>query len=289
MESKELLKKIKRIEIKARGASKQLFAGSYHSAFKGVGMEFAEVRQYYPGDETRAIDWNVTARFNEPFIKTFEEERELTVMMLVDVSNSSYFGTAQQNKRDYMAEVCAVLAFSAIYNNDKVGVVFFTDQVEKYIPPRKGKQHVLRIIRDLLEFQPVHRKTNLSEALGFFTKAVKKKCTAFLISDFLDVGYEKQLRLANRKHDVMAIRVLDKFDNTLPDLGWVSVTDSESGKSSVVNTSSKRLQDKFLTWRSGIEEEYKNSLKRSGVDEVNLVTHASYVKDLRKAFKHRSR
>ncbi|MFT6746708.1 MAG: hypothetical protein ACJAZ2_001052 [Glaciecola sp.] len=289
METKELLKKIKKIEIKARGTSKQLFAGSYHSAFKGVGMEFAEVREYYPGDETRAIDWNVTARFNEPFIKTFEEERELTVMMLVDVSNSSFFGTAQQNKREYMAEVCAVLAFSAIYNNDKVGVVFFTDQVEKYIPPRKGKQHVLRIIRDLLEFEPVNRKTNLSEALSFFTKAVKKKCTAFLISDFLDVGYEKQLRLANRKHDVMAIRVLDKHDNSLPDLGWVALTDAESGESNMTNTSSSRLQKKFTSWRSELEEEYENSLKRSGVDAVNLLTNESYVKNLRKAFKHRSR
>jgi len=289
METKELLKKIKKIEIKARGASKQLFAGSYHSAFKGVGMEFAEVRQYHPGDETRAIDWNVTARFNEPFIKTFEEERELTVMMLVDVSNSSYFGTAQQNKRDYIAEVCAVLAFSAIYNNDKVGVIFFSDQVEKYIPPRKGKQHVLRIIRDLLEFEPVNSKTDLSQALSFFTKAVKKKCTAFLISDFLDQGYEKQLRVANRKHDVMAIRVLDKFDNTLPDLGWVAVTDAETGASTMVNTSGKRLQRKFLSWRSEMEEEFETTLMRSGVDAVNLMTDESYVNNLRKAFKHRSR
>jgi uncharacterized protein (DUF58 family) len=289
METKELLKKIKKIEIKARGASKQLFAGSYHSAFKGVGMEFAEVRHYHPGDETRAIDWNVTARFNEPFIKTFEEERELTVMMLVDVSNSSFFGTNQQNKREYMAEVCAVLAFSAIYNNDKVGVVFFTDQVEKYIPPRKGKQHVLRIIRDLLEFEPVNRKTNLAEALSFFTKAVKKKCTAFLISDFLDQGYEKQLRHANRKHDLMAIRVQDEYDNHLLDLGWVALTDSESGESRMVNTSSKRLQRKFDDWRSDIESEYETSLKRSGVDAVNLLTDASYVKNLRKAFKHRAK
>ena len=289
METKELLKKIKKIEIKARGASKQLFAGSYHSAFKGVGMEFAEVRHYHPGDETRAIDWNVTARFNEPFIKTFEEERELTVMMLVDVSNSSFFGTNQQSKREYMAEVCAVLAFSAIYNNDKVGVVFFTDQVEKYIPPRKGKQHVLRIIRDLLEFEPVNRKTNLAEALSFFTKAVKKKCTAFLISDFLDQGYEKQLRHANRKHDLMAIRVQDEYDNHLLDLGWMALTDSESGESRMVNTSSKRLQRKFDDWRSDIESEYETSLKRSGVDAVNLLTDASYVKNLRKAFKHRAK
>lgn len=289
METKELLKKIKKIEIKARGTSRQLFAGSYHSAFKGVGMEFAEVRQYYPGDETRAIDWNVTARFNEPFIKTFEEERELTVMMLVDVSSSSYFGTSQQNKKEYIAEVCAVLSFSAIYNNDKVGVVFFTDQVEKYIPPRKGKQHVLRIIRDLLEFEPVNRRTDLSQALSFFTKAVKKKCTAFLISDFLASGYEKQLKLANRKHDVMAIRVLDKFDNSLPDVGWAALTDAETGESNMVNTSSKRIQKKFTSWRSGIEKEYQESLKRSGVDAVNLMCDESYVKNLRKAFKHRSR
>lgn len=289
METKELLKKIKKIEIKARGTSKQLFAGSYHSAFKGVGMEFAEVRQYYPGDETRAIDWNVTARFNEPFIKTFEEERELTVMMLVDVSSSSYFGTSQQNKKEYIAEVCAVLSFSAIYNNDKVGVVFFTNQVEKYIPPRKGKQHVLRIIRDLLEFEPVNRGTDLSQALSFFTKAVKKKCTAFLISDFLASGYEKQLKLANRKHDVMAIRVLDKFDNKLPDVGWAALTDAETGESNMVNTSSRRIQKKFTFWRSGIEKEYQESLKRSGVDAVNLMCDESYVKNLRKAFKHRSR
>lgn len=289
METKELLKKIKRIEIKARGASKQLFAGSYHSAFKGVGMEFAEVRQYFPGDETRAIDWNVTARFNEPFIKTFEEERELTVMMLVDVSNSSFFGTAQQSKREYMAELCAVLAFSAIYNNDKVGVVFFTDQVEKYIPPRKGKQHVLRIIRDLLEFQPVNRKTDLSQALSFFTSAVKKKCTAFLISDFLDQGYEKQLKLANRKHDLMAIRVMDKADNYLPDLGWLALTDSETGESKWVNSSSKKMQKVFLAWRGSLEQEYKGALLRAGVDAVDLRTHESYVKNLRKAFKHRAK
>lgn len=289
MTTKELLKKIKRIEITARGASKQMFAGQYHSAFKGLGMEFSEVRQYFPGDETRAIDWNVTAKFNEPFVKTFEEERELTVMILVDLSNSSFFGTSEQSKREYMAELCAVLAFSAIHNNDKVGVVLFSDQIEKYIPPRKGKQHVLRIIRDLLEFEPKSKGTNLDHALSFFTSAVKKRCTAFLISDFIDKGYERSLKMAAKRHDLMAIRVQDKTELSLPKLGWVALKGAEGERSTWFNSSSSKNQRKYEQWKRNTDDYFMSSLLKSGMDRVELFTDESYVDQLRKAFKQRAR
>ena len=289
MDTQELLKKIKRIEIKAKGVSKQLFAGQYQSAFKGMGMEFAEVRQYYPGDETRAIDWNVTARFNEPFVKVFEEERELTVMFLVDCSRSTFFGSKNQRKKDYMVELCATLAFSAIQNNDKVGVIFFSDTIEKYIPPRKGKQHVLRIIRDLVEFEPKNVKTNLAEALLFFTHAVKRHCTAFVVSDFMDVNYQRELRLASRKHDVMTLRVQDVKDVSLPSIGWKYIKGAESEKGRWVNTSSKKVQEAFDQEVKEREDYYQSALLKSGTGGVSLVTAESFVKPLQKAFKQRSK
>ena len=289
MNTQELLKKIKRIEIKAKGASKQLFSGQYHSAFKGLGLAFSEVRQYFPGDETRAIDWNVTARFNEPFIKTFEEEREICVMLLVDVSSSSFFGTASQNKREYMAEICAVLAFSAIQNNDKVGVLFFSDQVEKYIPPSKGKQHVLRIISDLLNFTPIHKNTNIGAALSFFNQAVKRRCSAFLFSDFIDELYQKQLKLTASKHDLMVLKINDSGEATLPDLGWVSVLDAENGSGNWVNTSDKQTQSNYLKWKNEMDLGFKNSILKSGVDAIELNTENGYIKELRKLFNQKGR
>ena len=289
METQELLKKIKRIEIKAKGLSKQLFAGNYHSAFKGLGMEFAEVRQYFPGDETRTIDWNVTARFNEPFVKTFEEERELTVMFLIDVSASTLVGSQYQSKKDYLLEICATLAFSAIQNNDKVGALFFSDHVEKYIPPRKGKQHVLRIIRDMVEFKPKQTGTNLSEALDFFTHATKRHCTAFVVSDFADLNYEKSLRLAGRRHDLMALRILDPIDRTLPKWGWKYLQDIESGKGKWVNFNSLSFRNEFDRKVKAADDYFKNALVKAGVSGVALSTATHFITPLQKVFKQRGR
>ena len=287
MESAELLKKIKKIEIKARGMSKQLFSGQYHSAFKGKGMTFAEVRDYQYGDETRTIDWNVTARFNAPFVKTFEEEREQTVMLVVDISASESFGTINQSKREYIVEVSAVLAFSAIANNDKVGVIFCTDKVEKYIPPRKGKNHILRIIRDLLEFKPDNSQTNLNSGLIQLTNAVKRRCTAFLVSDFLTTDYFDSLKLAKSKHDLIAIKCFDPMETELPKLGLLRMFNPETSERNWVNTNSSATRKHYKDWWNNLNDNFKLYCKKSGVDQVSLSTADNYAKPLMKMFKQR--
>ena len=245
METTELLKKVRKIEIKTRGISQELFSGEYHSAFKGRGMSFSEVREYQMGDEIRTIDWNVTARFNHPYVKVFEEEREFTVMLLVDVSGSENFGTRKQLKQDMITELCAVLAFSDIQNNDKIGVIFFTDKIEKFIPPKKGKSHILRIIRELIEFKPKSTKTNITQALRYFTNVIKKKSIAFVISDFMDVGFTDALKIASRKHDLVALRIYDKREKELPNMGLIKVQDPETGKMIWLDTSSKKIRNKY--------------------------------------------
>lgn len=283
-----LLKKVRKIEIKTRGLSNALFAGEYHSAFKGSGMSFSEVRNYIPGDEIRKIDWNVTARFNHPFIKVFEEERELTVILLVDVSQSGMFGTRVQLQRDLIAEVCAVLSFSAIQNNDKVGVIFFSSEVEKFIPPKKGKSHILRIIRELLTFKPQRQGTDIETALKFFTNAVKKKCTAFVISDFLDPkGFSEALRIANRKHDVVALRTTDPAVGRLPNLGLIKVKDPETGLTRWVNTASQKVRRNYEVNSAARFLQWQEVMKRAAVDYTILHTHLSYMKPLHLLFKQR--
>ncbi|UTW62118.1 DUF58 domain-containing protein [bacterium SCSIO 12741] len=287
MDTTELLKKVRKIEIKTRGLTSQLFAGEYHSAFKGSGMAFSEVREYNRGDEIRKIDWNVTARFNHPFIKIFEEERELTVMLLVDVSGSEQFGTQTQLKRELITEMCAVLSFSAIQNNDKIGVIFFSDKIEKFIPPKKGKSHILRIIRELLTFEPESKGTNISEALRYLTQAIKKKSTVFLLSDFLDKDYEHALKIANRKHDLISLRIYDRWFYELPDLGAIPLLDRESGQIKLVDTSSKKVRQRYeqenQEWTEALEEQFK----RAGIDFTHIGTHESYVKPLMTLFKKR--
>jgi uncharacterized protein (DUF58 family) len=287
VETKELLKKVRKIEIKTRGLTRQIFAGEYHSAFKGRGMTFAEVREYQYGDDIRSIDWNVTARFNHPYVKVFEEERELTVMLLVDISASGEFGTHRQMKRDLIAEIAAVLSFSAIENNDKIGVILFSDRIEKFIPPQKGRQHILRIIRELLEFSPESRGTDISESLRFLTNAIKKRCTAFLISDFRDRGYARSLQVANNKHDVVALHVYDRREESLPDVGLIRVMDAETGRERWIDTSSSRVRENYaLKWESHVEM-MREIFTRAGVDSVGLRTGEDYVRPLMVLFKKR--
>jgi uncharacterized protein (DUF58 family) len=287
LESSELLGKIRKIEIKARGMSKQIFSGSYSSAFKGRGMTFAEVREYNFGDETRTIDWNVTARFNEPFVKTFEEEREQTVMLIIDVSASESFGTTNQTKREYITEVCAVLAFSAISNNDKVGVIFCSNQVEKFIPPRKGKNHILRIIRDLLEFEPENNGTDLNAGLIQLTHGVKRRCTAFLVSDFITSGYFNNLKMAKSKHDLIAIRCFDELEKVLPKIGLAKMYNPETDERNWVNTNSKKTRRNYEIWWNKISEEFNDCCKKTGIDQVILNTNENYTTPLMKVFKRR--
>ncbi len=292
MEAKDLISKIRKIEIKARGLTKQVFAGEYHSAFKGQGMAFSEVREYQYGDSIRSIDWNVTARFNKPFIKVFEEERELTVMLLVDVSGSNSFGTAASLKREYMTEVAAVLAFSAIQNNDKIGVIFFSDHVEKFIPPKKGKKHIMRIILELLNFEPQNPNTNVTEALKYFTNVIKKKSTAFLLSDFIEPEISGEtlkdsLRLANKKHDLVALVVQDKGEFTLPNIGLAQLKDPETGKMMWVDTSSTSVKRKLENWWHERQIQLKDSFLGSGVDYAILDTKEEYVKPLIQLFQKR--
>jgi len=287
VEAKDLLKKVPKIEIKTRGLTRQIFAGEYHSAFKGRGMTFSEVREYQYGDDIRSIDWNVTARFNHPYVKVFEEERELTVMLLIDVSASGDFGTEAQLKRSLITEIAAVLSFSAIENNDKIGVILFSDRVEKFIPPQKGRKHILRIIRELLEFQPVSNGTDISESLRFLTNAIKKRCTAFLISDFRDKGYARSLQVANNKHDVAALHIFDRRETTLPPVGLIRVLDAESGKERWIDTSRSKVREQYaLKWESHVEM-MKEIFSRAGVDHVSLQTGADYVKPLMRLFKKR--
>lgn len=289
MEASELLKKVRRIEIKTRGLSQELFSGEYHTAFKGRGMSFSEVREYQTGDEIRTIDWNVTARFGHPYVKVFEEERELTVMLLVDVSGSENFGTRKQFKQDMITELCAVIAFSAIQNNDKIGVIFFSDQIELFIPPKKGKSHILHIIRELIEFKPKSTKTNITQALRYFTNAIKKKSIAFVISDFMDNGFKDALRIASGKHDVIALRIYDKRERELPDMGLIKVKDAESGQMAWLDTSSKEVRNKYYAAVRQREEVMKDAFIRSGVDTVSIATDESYIVPLSNLFKSRGK
>ena len=288
-DTKELLKKVRKIEIKTRGLSNHIFSGEYHSAFKGRGMAFNEVREYQVGDEIRTIDWNVTARFNHPYVKVFDEERELTVMLLMDVSGSENFGTINQQKKDLAVELCAVLAFSAIQNNDKVGVIFFSDKMEKFIPPKKGRSHILMIIRELIDFKPENKGTDLSGALKYFARAIKKKCTAFVISDFISPDFEHQLKLANKKHDVIALRLYDRHEDEFPDLGLIPMKDEESGEVTWVNTSDKAVRKAFKVDALKRNASLKDTFSKSGVDFTSIGTHESYVKPLMTLFKKRER
>ncbi len=287
MEATELLKKVRRIEIKTRGLSRHIFAGEYHSAFKGRGIAFSEVREYQYGDDIRSIDWNVTARFNHPYVKIFEEERELTVMLLIDVSGSGNFGTTGSYKRDLMTEVAAVLSFSAIFNNDKIGVLFFSDKVEKYILPKKGRKHILRIIRELLDFKSESTRTNLNEPLRFLTNAIKKRCTAFIISDFIVPDFEESLRIASNKHDIVGLKVFDPLETSFPDVGLIKVTDSETGEEKWVDTSSRATREAYEKWWLRHIGLIKNTFKKCGVDSAELRTDLDYVKPLIKLFKNR--
>lgn len=287
MEAIELLKKVRRIEIKTRGLSRHIFAGEYHSAFKGRGIAFSEVREYQYGDDIRSIDWNVTARFNHPYVKVYEEERELTVMLLIDVSGSGSFGTAVGFKRDLMTEVAAVLAFSAIYNNDKIGVIFFSDEVEKFIPPQKGRKHILRIIRELLDFTPESRKTSLREPLRFLTNALKKRCTAFIISDFIVPDFEEALRIASNKHDIVALKVSDPLEKAIPDVGLIKIADSETGSEKWIDTSSAFTRRAYEEWWKNHLETIRGIFKRCGVDNTELSTRGDYVRPLIQLFESR--
>jgi len=288
VEATELLKKVRKIEIKARGLTRQVFAGEYHSAFKGRGISFSEVREYQYGDDIRSIDWNVTARFNHPYVKVFEEERELTVMLLVDVSGSGNFGTRGSLKREQITEIAAVLAFSAINNNDKIGVMFFSDRVKKFISPQKGKKHILRIIRELLDFEPDSTKTSLDEPLRYLTNAIKKKCTAFIISDFIAPGFERSLRVASNKHDIVGLRVSDKMEKEIPDLGLVYLDDPETGKRLWLDTSLKSVRLKIRDSWEKDSRELKDVFAKCGVDNINIFTGDDYVRPLMNLFKKRS-
>lgn len=288
MDTAELLKKVRKIEIKTRGLSNQIFSGEYHSAFKGRGMAFSEVREYVPGDDIRSIDWNVTARFNSPYVKVFEEERELNVMILVDVSGSDDYGVRKQIKREIITELCAVIAFSASTNNDKIGVIFFSDKIEKFIPPKKGKSHILRIIRELINFTPEHKGTNISNGLKFLTSAIKKRSICFLISDFIDNNtFEDALKIANRKHDIVALRISDKTEMQFPPIGLVKFKDAETGKSIWLDTSSKDFQKQMLIHLLENDKKLKYIFSRSGVDMARIYTDESYIKPLVNLLKNR--
>lgn len=287
METLDLLKKVRKIEIKTRGISNQIFSGQYHSAFKGRGMAFSEVREYQYGDDIRNIDWNVSARLSHPYIKIFEEERELVVMLIVDVSGSNEFGTQKQLKEESITEIAAVLAFSAIHNNDKVGVIFFSNKVEKFIPPKKGPSHILRIIRELIDFKPENRETNISEALRYFTNVMKKRCIAFIFSDFIDNKFEDALKIANKKHDIIAVRIFDKRETELPRIGLIKVKNAETGKLSWVDTSSAQTRKNYNNWFKNLDQDLNELFIRSGIDAVNISTDEDYIKPLIQLFKKR--
>ena len=289
MDSNELLSKVRKIEIKAKGLSQNVFAGEYHSAFKGRGMTFSEVREYQYGDDVRDIDWNVTARQNRPYVKVYEEERELTVMLLVDVSGSKNFGTVGEMKQDYITEVAATLAFSAIENNDKVGVIFFSDKIEKFIPPKKGRKHILLVIRELLYFKPENKGTNVGLALEYLTSVIKKRCTTFLISDFIDDNdYYKPLSIANSKHDVMALQIYDQRETQLPDVGLMRIYDAETGAERWIDSSSSRVRKAVDRWWYEQQRRLNDTVQRARVDLVSMATHEDYVKALLLMFKKRA-
>ncbi len=288
MDTKELLKKVRKIEIKTRRLSDHIFGGEYHSTFKGRGMTFSEVREYQFGDDVRNIDWNVTARYNEPFIKVFEEERELTMMLMVDISGSEWFGSEEQFKNEIITEIAATLAFSATQNNDKIGLILFTDQIELYIPPKKGRFHVLRIIRELIEFKPKSKKTNLAEALKFMSSVMKKKAIVFILSDFIVDDYKQTLKIVSGKHDITGIRIYDKREEEIPSLGMVQMQDEESGELMLVNTSSKSVRANYSNYYQEKVDYYKNSFSKSGSGSIDCRVDESYVKKLLGYFKRRA-
>lgn len=294
METSDLLKRVRKIEIKTRGLSRHIFAGQYHSAFKGRGMAFSEVREYRYGDDIRSIDWNVTARFNQPYVKVFEEERELTVMLLIDVSGSEHFGTSELYKNQLITEIAAVLAFSAIQNNDKIGVILFSDKVEKFIPPQKGRKHILRIISEMLNYKPQSKETNIAEALKYLTNAIKKRCTAFILSDFVDVDTNLQprfadaLSIANNKHDVVGIRIFDKRETELPSVGLVKFRDAETGKDTWIDTSDSLVRRNYSKWWVETTSNLKTTFTKSKVDWTSISTDEDYVKPLILLFKRRA-
>ena len=289
METSEIIKKVRKIEIKARGLSSNIFAGQYHSAFKGRGMAFSEVREYQFGDDVRDIDWNVTARFHRPYVKVFEEERELTVMLLIDVSGSLDFGTQKQMKRDMVTEIAATIAFSAIQNNDKIGVVFFSDRIEKYIPPKKGRKHILYIIREMLDFQPESKRTDVKQAIEFLSSVQKRRTTAFILSDFyVRNDFMQSLQIANRKHDVVAIQVYDQRAKELPDVGLMKVVDAETGFEQYVDTGSKKLRDSYRKYWMNRQTQLLETFNKSNVDNISIATNDDFVKALMMLFKQRS-
>ena len=289
LETTDILKKVRKIEIKTRGLSSNIFAGQYHTAFKGRGMAFSEVREYQFGDDVRDIDCNVTSRFHRPYVKVFEEERELTVMLMVDVSGSLDFGTVRQTKREMVTEIAATLAFSAIQNNDKIGVIFFSDRIEKYIPPKKGRKHILYIIREMLNFKPESRRTEIAQAVEFLMRVMKRRCTAFLLSDFyVRNDFENALTICNRKHDVVAIQVYDLRAKELPDVGLMKVRDAETGHETIIDTSSKRLRRQHTAYWLRRDDQLKQTFTKSSVDHVSIATNDDYVKHLIRLFEMRS-
>ncbi len=289
----ELLRKVRKIEIRTRALSHQIFAGEYHSAFKGRGMAFSEVREYQYGDDVRSMDWNVTARLRSPYVKVFEEEREMTVVLLIDISRSGLFGTSERTKRDLIAEIAAVLSFSAIINNDKVGALFFSDRVEEFIPPKKGRSHLLHIIREIIELKPKSNGTDVGQALRYLTNAMKKKCTAFVLSDMLDTNpdgsprYEDALKVARNRHDISVIKVHDPRERTIPDVGLVHVKDSETGESAWINTSSKKTRSEYSKWFGAVEDGERKLFNRYKIDSVDIATNQDYVKGLMTFFGRR--
>lgn len=288
MDTKELLKKVRKIEIKTRRLSDHIFGGEYHSTFKGRGMTFSEVRQYQYGDDVRNIDWNVTARYSEPFVKVFEEERELTMMLMVDISGSEFFGTQEQFKNEIITEIAATLAFSATQNNDKIGLILFSDKIELYIPPKKGRSHVLRIIRELIEFKPESKQTNIAEALKFLSSVMKKKAIVFVLSDFIADDFQHTMKIASKKHDVTGIRVFDKREETIPNLGMVQMQDEETAEMMLVNTSSKKVRQNYAQYYRERVNYYKDSFSKSGAGAIDCRVDESYVKKLLGYFKARA-
>ena len=289
MSTSEILKKVRKIEIKTRGLSNHIFSGEYHTAFKGKGMAFSEVREYQAGDDVRTIDWNVTARYNNPFVKVFEEEREMTVILLIDVSGSSDFGTQIQLKREVATEIAAVLSFSAIKNNDKIGVIFFSDKIEKFIPPKKGKSHILRIIRELVQFKSSSKKTKIEVALKYFNNVIKKRSVCFILSDFMDSNFDQDLKIARKKHDIIALRIHDEREAKLVDIGLLEIEDSEKGSLRQFDTSNEKIRDQFRKNYLNFELELKQTLQTSGVEHIDIETGQDYVKPLIHFFKNRRR
>ncbi len=287
MEASELIKKVRAVEIKTRGLSKHIFAGEYHSAFKGRGMAFSEVREYQFGDDVRNIDWNVTARHGKPYIKVFEEERELTVILLVDMSGSKIFGTRKKFKQELVTELSAVLSFSAIQNNDKIGVIFFSDKIEKFIPPQKGKKHILRIIRELIDFKPESKGTNIAGALQYMSNVIKKRATVFVISDFIDKDYEKAIQIAKHKHDVIALQIYDKGEEQIPNIGFAKMKDAETGEEIWVNTANRQVRKKYAHDRQILTAEMNEIFKKNGIDSAKIRTDEDYIKPLLMLFKKR--